>query len=431
MGKSSQNNRSKKAAEAAEKKEKVITKYDRKMEARRLQEEKEKRAAKRWKIGSLLAGACVVCIAAGLAINSVVRKQAVLKDTYITVGDYELTELEYDYYFNSTANNYINVYYPYLSYMGLDITKDFAEQTYSSGVTWKDNFDEMTVNSIIEMKAMIDDAKAQGFEYDVTEDYNTYVEDVKSGASEAGLSVAKYYAASFGKYATESNVEPFIKEMLYAAAYYEHLNETMAPSEEEITSYYEENKDSYDKVDYHIFQLHAELAEDAAEDAVTAAMTDLNKQADEMISRLEAGEDFEALCEEYADEEQKENYSDADTEYSFHEDASYASISSSYADWLYEEEREAGELTKIENTETQVIYVVRFDERTYDESCRETISDSLANQKVTEYIDSLTEGYAVTDVKGSLEYLVKQETTAAEETTAIETIEETTSAETK
>jgi len=420
MGKNNQNNKSKKTESGnTEKKEKVITRYDRKMEARRLQAEKEKLLAKRWKIGSLLACVCVICIIAGVAIHSIIKKQAALKDTYITVGNHELTQLEYDYYFNSTANNYINTYYSYLSYMGLDITKDFAEQTYSGDITWKDNFDEMAVNSITEIKAMADDAKAQGFEYDVTEDYTTYMEGIKSGASESGLSVAKYYQASFGKYATEKNMEPFIKEMLYAAAYNDHLQETMAPTEEEITTYYEENKNNYDKINYHVFQFDAELAEDAAEDAITAAMSDINKQADEMISRLEAGEDFETLCGEYAKEEQKENYNNADTEYSFHKDASYASTSVWYADWLYDEEREAGELTKIENTENHAIYVVRFDGRAYDESCRETISTRLASQNVMEYINGLSENYTVTDAKGNLEYLIKQETTA--ETTISET----------
>lgn len=421
MGKRNQNNKSRKPVEDTGNKEKIVTRYDRKMEARRLQEEKEKRAAKRWKIGTLLAGICVICIVAGMAISSVVKKQAVLNNTYITIGNHELTELEYNYYYNVTVNNYINTYYSYLSYMGLDPTKDFAEQTYSGDITWKDNFDQMTVDSLVEIKALADDAKAQGFEYDVTEDYNTYVENIKSGASEAGLSVAKYYTASFGKYATQRNVEPFIKEMLSITAYYGQLSEQMAPSEEEITSYYEENKNIYDKVNYHVFQFNADLEEDAEEDAVTVAMSELNIQADEMMARLEAGEDFETLCEEYASEEQKENYSDADTEYSFHENASYYSVTSQYAEWLYEETRQAGELTKIENTENHVVYVVRFDERIYDESCRQTISNSLTERKVAEYVDELTEGYEVTDVRGELDYLKNQETTIANETSTEET----------
>ena len=38
---------------------------------------------------------------------------------------------------------------------------------------------------------------------------------------------------------------------------------------------------------------------------------------------------------------------------------------------LYQEEREKGELTKVEDTENHVIYIVRFEGRNYDESCRE------------------------------------------------------------
>ena len=62
-----QNNKGKKkqATTQTEKKEKVITKYDRKMEARRIQEEKEKLTARRWKLGITLTGICLVCILTG------------------------------------------------------------------------------------------------------------------------------------------------------------------------------------------------------------------------------------------------------------------------------------------------------------------------------------------------------------------------------
>ncbi len=416
MGKSNQNRQGKgrQSSEGKEGAEKIVTKYDRKMEARRIQAEKERLAARRWKIGTLAAGLCLVCILAGVTIRSVVKKQAALKDVYITVGSHELTQLEYDYYYNSAVNSYINTYYSYLSYMGLDLSKDFAEQNYSDTLTWKDNFDQMAVDSITEIKAVMDDAKAQGFEYDVTEDYQSYLENIKNSASEAKISVAKYYTSSFGTYATESNMEPFIKEMLFASAYYEHLKELYAPSEEEITTYYEENKNSYDKVDYHEFSFQAELEEGASEEAITTAMRDLNTQADEMIQRLKAGEDFETLCEEYAKEDQKAEYSDPETEKSFHADATYFSVSSQYAEWIYEEGRAAGEITKVEDTENHAVYVVRLDERKYDETCRTTISERLVNQTVSEYVGGLKENYLVTDKKGELTYLVKQQTTSEE-----------------
>jgi len=414
MGKSKQNKKNVNKQTA----EKIVTRYDRKMEARRLQREKEERIAKYWKIGSLAVVVCAVCIAVGLVIRSIVEKQSALKDTYLTIGDHEMTKLEYDYFYSSTVNNYINTYYSYLSYMGLDLTKDFSKQAYNENLTWKDNFDKMTVDTITEIKAMHDDAQAQGFEYDVTEDYNSYLEDVKNGASQAELSLPKYYQASFGQYATQSNVESFIKEMLYSNAYYNHLKEIMAPSEEEITSYYEENKNNYDKVSYHVFQFNAELEEDSTEEAITAAMKELNTKADEMAKRLKAGEDFNTLCKEYAPEDQKENYNNSETEYSFHQNSTYYSISSQYAEWLYEEDRQKEELTKVEDTENHVIYVVRFDERIYDESCRDTISERLASQEVTEYVNGIKESYEVTDVKGDLNYLVNQETTTIAEDTS-------------
>ena len=51
-----------------EKSEKVMTKYDRKMEKRRIEEEKERKAQKRLKIGSIV---IIAAIAAAIVISTV------------------------------------------------------------------------------------------------------------------------------------------------------------------------------------------------------------------------------------------------------------------------------------------------------------------------------------------------------------------------
>lgn len=385
--------------------QKVVTKYDRKMEARKQQKIKD---ARQEKITKTLAAAVGILLAASIIISagiSIISKSSALKGTYIKIGDKELTQLEYDYFYNSAVNNYLAAYSSILPYMGLDTSTDFAKQQYTDQLTWKDMFDEMTVEQIKQTKAMADDAVKNGFEYDVVADYESFNTNLEASASSAGISVGAYYKQYFGKYATVSNMEPFIKENLLAGAYYEKLLTDNAPSQEEIKAYYEENKQSYDKVDYRSFTFTADLDAEADEDAVNKAMDELKAKAEAMMKARRDGEDFETLCLENASEDAKANYEDAENEYSLSEGRTYAGIPSVMAQWLYEDGRKEGDITVLADEAGHQYYVVEFISKYYDEADDANISSTMASQRVTEYAAALVENYEVTDVKGDLKYL--------------------------
>lgn len=399
--------------------EKPMTKYDRKMEARRLQAEKEKKARIRaWITG----GAVVAVILAAVlysSLSGVFAKKAALNDTYISVGEHDLTKLEYDYFYSSIVNNYLTTYASILPYIGLDTSTDFSEQMYDENLTWKDAFDQMTVEQVRQIKALVDDAKKQNFDYDTDADYAAFQTDFAETADEAGVSEEEYYTAVYGTYATESNVAEFIKETLLASAYRDHLTEQNTPSDEDIDAYYEENKKEYDKVDYYAVAFAADVAEDASDDEAKAAMEKEKSRAEEMKRRLEAGEDFETLSEEYfpaeADEEETGEEEDADPEETEETEAhrkttTYTYVADAYGDWLYDESRKSGDLTVAEDEENHTYHVVKFMERIYDEDSKENISSKLASEKVNEYVEALLSSYEVKDVKGDLKYLTVPKT---------------------
>ena len=296
--------------------QKVQTKYDRKMEARRQQKLKDAQQEKIMKtIGITLSVVVVLAIVISIAVP-IIKKESALKGTYVKVGEHELTQLEYDYYYNVAVNNYLSAYASILPYMGLDTSLDYADQQYTDNKTWKDLFDEMTVEQIRQSKALLDDAAKNGFTYDVSADYESFVSELEAAAQAAGVSAAEYYKTNFGTYATKKNVEAFVKEGLTANAYHEDLLAQNAPSDEEIKSYYEENKQSYDKVDYRSFNFNTEIAEDASEEDIQKAMDELKVKADAMVQARKSGGDFEELCLKNASENTKENYENPDTEYS-------------------------------------------------------------------------------------------------------------------
>ena len=53
-------------------------------------------------------------------------------------------------------------------------------------------------------------------------------------------------------------IEEYVKNDMVMNAYYQKLQEDNAPSDDEIQSYYEENKATYDSVDYRLTTIEAE-----------------------------------------------------------------------------------------------------------------------------------------------------------------------------
>lgn len=395
--------------------QKTQTRYERRMEARKQQKIREARQERITRIifsvvGVLLMAAIVISVAV-----PVVKKSRVLHGTYVKAGEHELSELEYDYFYNMTVNNYLASYASILPYMGLDTSVDFDKQQYTDELTWKDLFDEMTMEQVKQTKALADDAQRAGFVYDATAEYAQYQEELKEYAASAKVTVKEYYKQSFGPYATEKNVEPMIKEGMLANAYYEEQLAMNAPSDEEIKAYYEENRQSYDRVDYRSFTFIPELAEDADEDAVSAAMKKLHEQAKAMMEERKEGEDFEALCAKNASGEDKANYEEAGTEHCLSEGRTYAGITTVMADWLFEDGRKEGDIAVLEDEAGQRYYVVEFSDRYFDEADNESISNTIAGQRTSEHVAELVENYQVTDVKGNLNYLTVARTDVDED----------------
>ena len=393
----------------ADKEQKVQTKYDKKMEARRKQEEKDKRNARILRFSSI--AVCILIVAA-IAISiftSVWNKKAATKDAYVTIGSYSVTKLEYDYYYSMLKNNYLSSYGSLFSYMGVDTTQDIEGQQYNDTMTYKDFFDQMTVDQISETKALVDDAAKNGFAYDASEDYAEIASGVVSGAEAAGTSVKDYYKEMYGEYATEKNVEPFIKEGLLANEYYNHLIEQNAPEAQEIKDYYGEHVRDYDRVDYHSFAIAAQTEEGASEEDTDKALMDAENKAKDFKEALDGGKDFRELCVEYATEENKATYEDEETDASLREGAYYSGIPSVVADWLYEDGRSEGDTVVLEDATNNQYYVVEFINRYYDEADDENISNTISSDRVRESIDGMLVNYGVTDVKGELKYLTLEE----------------------
>ena len=400
--------------------QKIQTKYDRKMAARKAKEEKDKRDDKIFKITSSCIGIALVLVIVASIGYSVYSRQNALKGTYIEIGDRKVSQLEFDYYYNNTVNNYLTSYSSILPYMGLDTSRDFADQPYTDDLTWKDMFDEMTVGQITQIHALLEDAEEKGFVHDTTAEYEEGIASIEDAAKTAGASASDYYKSMFGKYASKSNVSPFMKDSLFASAYYSSMLEENKPSEEEVEAYYQENKENYDKVDYRSFVFRSDLAEDASEEDIEKAMKELKEKADAFVSAREDGTEFKELCIQNASEEEKANYESEDSDASLSEGYNYSSVPYAISEWLYDDARAEGDLAAVEDETGHQYYVVEFGRKYYDEADDESISSLLSSNKTSEYVASLEEKYEVSDPKGNLKYLTVDTATDTDGEEALE-----------
>lgn len=363
---------------------KAVTKYDRKMEERKKKEAQNKKEQTTAKvIGIIVAVVIVAAIAVTIGLN-ISKKNKAVNGAFITVGEHEVNKVEYDFYYNTLVSNYLNSYGSMISYLGLDTSKDYAQQQYNDELTWKDFFDAMAVQQVLEVKACKDDALAKGFEYDTAEDYANFETGFAEAAKAADSSVSDYYVKAFGEYATADRLESIIKDELYVEAYLASLVDENMPTSEEIAAYYEENKKDYDDVDYRLYLISEGTKEDA----------------DKIADDIKSGMEFQAAVDAFEGNEASDEDSHLIT------DMTYGMISSVYSDWLFDEGRQAEDIETFEDAENNRFYVVQFVERREPEDMETTIGSNLSAEVVREYKSGLTSQYELKDVQGTLNPVV-------------------------
>lgn len=401
--------------------QKVMTKYDRKVQKRKEEKEKEKKEERISTTVGIVFLVALVCLVASFPI----RTYLATHETYVVINGEEVNKVEFDYAYNTSKNNYITQYGSYLSYFGLDTSKDLSTQMYSETLTWQDYFEQNAVESLKQNKALMAEAKAAGFTYDTTDEYNTFKETIKTSAAAAGVSDKEYVRSIYGSYATMGRIEEYVKNDMVMNAYYQKLQEDNAPSDDEIQSYYEENKATYDSVDYRLTTIEADLPtepteladpveETAADTTGTTdgtAATDTTQDTAYQPSDAEiakAMEDAKVL----ADDAEQTVAKDGEA----HENEKKSSVNYMISDWLFDDARKAGDTTVITNDNSHCYYVVAFEKRYLDETPSADVRVIIPTEDKTgeEILEEWKNGAATEDSFAELCKKYTQDTSAVE-----------------
>ena len=401
--------------------QKVMTKYDRKVQKRKEEKEKEKKEERISTAIGIVVLVALVCLVASFPI----RTYLATHETYVVVNGEAVNKVEFDYQYNLTKNNYITQYGSYLTYFGLDTSKDLSTQMYSDTLTWQDYFEQNAVESLKQNKALMAEAKAAGFTYDTTDEYNTFKETIKTSAAAAGVSDKEYVRSIYGSYATMGRIEEYVKNDMVMNAYYQKLQEDNAPSDDEIQSYYEENKATYDSVDYRLTTIEAdlpteptELADPVEETAAdTTGTTDGTAATDSTQDTAYQPSDAEIAkamedAKVLADDAEQTVAKDGEA----HENEKKSSVNYLISDWLFDDARKAGDTTVITNDNSHCYYAVAFEKRYLDETPSADVRVIIPTEDKTgeEILEEWKSGAATEDSFAELCKKYTQDTSAVE-----------------
>ena len=287
-------------------------------------------------IGSVVAIVLVVLFIGLIFVNSGFMQTHA---TALTVSSHKLTPTEFNYFYHDT---YYNIYSQYSS-SGLwnyivDSSKPIADQDCNlsqDGETWKEYITKTATDSALQVYALYDAAQDAG--YTISDDgqstIDTTKENLSTYASSAGYKkVSDYLEASYGKGADEDSYIQYLTVRQIATEYAQNKTDSFTYTDEELRSYYDENKQDFDKVTYRVFNV-------ATQDNDTNAA---KETADNMNAELGGSEEsFIKAAKDYAPEDSKDSYDDES--YTLRSRQGYSSVSSDYADWLFSEDRVAGE----------------------------------------------------------------------------------------
>ncbi len=345
--------------------------------AREAQQRKEERRSN-FVYGLIAAAFAVVVVAAIIWNSNIITRSA----TAATVDGQKYNVAQVNFYYRNAYLMFMNQWSYAASYFGLstslpldsqevtDTAASFLDLDLSEheGMTWKDYFLSEGLNQIADVQNGLKQASDEGFVFpeSVQEQYNDALDELAKSARSAGTSVRRYLQATFGGMVTEGVYKTELLRMMKYDAYTAAYQDTLTYTPEEIETAYNDDKQSFDFVSYEAVSVDGslELEQDengedipAADGEAEAARNSAKIAADALAAGARDGGTLSVLS---ADMEKASAFSGSKDSY---ETCTYTS--DEFADWLFDPERKANDVTVIENGDT--FYVVQFKDRFRDE----------------------------------------------------------------
>ena len=315
------------------------------LQKRQAAAEKAAQKKKKYTWIKLIVGLCVVlCLVLTVLESSFLLRLL----PAVKIGNDSYSVAEYNMMYTQSVNevytNLQNSLGEYAAYV-LDTQKPLKDQQYSEDQTWADYVKDTTIETLTTVTALYDEAKENGYEMDksYTDQINAAWESMKSASVSAGYTANDYVSMLYGKGVNEKVYKSMMEKYYYAFSYGASYNEAIEISQEEMDAQYKENAKDYDRITYRSVFVSGMASEGTDADAAMAAA----KAKAEAILAAENMDDY------------VEN--ELDSEFLTHRFAAYTSAPTEVADWVFDQNRKAGDVEMIESNAGY--YVVEYVEK--------------------------------------------------------------------
>lgn len=173
------------------------------------------------------------------------------RDTVVAkVGDAELTNAMLQIYYWSQVRNFVDNYGMYASLYGIDLTQPLDVQPCMAyeGWTWHQYFLYAALNEWHMYQSMVN--LAEDADFQISETYRNYIDglpaELEATAATAGFeSLEAMIKDEFGQTAALDDFMGYTDNYYIGYLYYNDMVSKLAPTEEEITEYYNQHKDEF------------------------------------------------------------------------------------------------------------------------------------------------------------------------------------------
>jgi foldase protein PrsA len=197
----------------------------------------------------------------------------------------KVTSDEFQYYYSQTVNNLIQNYGN-----SADMQKYITDN--------RDGIKQQALTEAVQMELLLVKAKKDKFKFDnkeIEESWGYFKESLSYSASQNnGMTLEDFCKGYFG--ISLNKVEGVYKNSIKAMKYFDAKSSGIIFEESELTAFYEESKDYIDKATVR----HILIAVEA--DAEESVVNEKKALAEDILKRVNEGEDFAALAKEYSED---------------------------------------------------------------------------------------------------------------------------------
>ena len=389
-----------------------------KLTEKQLTAQKEAKKLKLYTTAFVAVLAVILVVAVTVGVKQTISSNGIMekKTVAVTVGDHEINNVEMNYFYLDSVNNFLSSYGSYAAMFGLDTTKPLNEQVLDeeSGLTWADDFLNSAKSTAQTAYALADAANAAGFT--LSEDELTTLElnvsNINAYAKLYGYSDGEsYLKALYGNGASTESYLEYLKLTALADAYYQSYGENLVYDEDAIRAEDAANPGSYDSYSFNSYYLAASkfLTGGTTDENGTTTYSDEEKAASYAAAEEAAKSLISADVATVADLDAAiaalSVNADTTASSTANSNVQAASINSVYGEWVTNSSRKAGDMEVFANTSTDSegnettlgYYVVYFngvsDNKVALKNARHILVSFTHGEETTEDHDHNTSGY--------------------------------------